>query len=176
VPFPFDIRELSADFLNYYGLFAYALKNFGGLFLDSKPDKKQLENFTTGLARQFRRNIFGISRSLKRLKNHCADAESLFGKYDLILTPVLAHSVPPIGHFSIDLSYEEVADRAVSFASFTGIQNVTGSPAISLPMGTCRNGLPIGVQFCAPYGQDKLLLELAYELEAAKPWSFIYNS
>jgi amidase len=176
VPFPFDIRELSADFLNYYGLFAYALKNFGGLFLDSKPDKKQLENFTNGLARQFRRNIFGISRSLKRLKTHCADAESLFGKYDLILTPVLAHSVPPIGHFSIDLSYEEVADRAVSFASFTGIQNVTGSPAISLPMGTCRNGLPIGAQFCAPYGQDKLLLELAYELEAAKPWSVIYNS
>lgn len=176
LPFPFDIGELSGDFLNYYGLFAYALKNFGGLFLDSKPDKKQLENFTHGLSRQFRRNVFGLSRSLKRLKASGAKAEALFDTYDLIMTPVLAHTVPQIGHFSIDLSYEDIAHRAVSFASFTGIQNITGSPAISLPLGTAGNGQPIGVHFSAPFGMDKRLLELGYELEEAKPWKFIYNS
>ena len=92
------------------------------------------------------------------------------------MTPVLAHTVPQIGHFSIDLSYEDIAHRAVSFASFTGIQNITGSPAISLPLGTASNGLPIGVHFSAPFGMDKRLLELAFELEEAKPWKFIYNS
>jgi amidase len=176
LPFPFDIDELTDDFLNYYGVFAYALRHFGGLFLDSKPDKKQLENFTTGLSAQFRRNVFGIPGSLRRLKATGAQAENLFGKYDIIMTPVLSHTVPQIGHFSTELPYAEIAKRAVSFASFTGMQNITGAPAISLPLGTSTGGLPIGVHFTAAHGRDKLLLELAYELEMAKPWKFIYNN
>ena len=80
------------------------------------------------------------------------------------------------GHFSIDLPYEEIAKRAVTFAPFMGLQNVTGSPGISLPLGTSSEGLPLGVHFVAPYGNDKRLLELAYELEQAQPWKFIYNS
>ena len=175
-PFPFDISAISSDFLNYYGLLAFTLKNLGGLFLDSRPDKKRLEPFTHGLSRQFSRRVFGISRSLKRLKASGAQTEALFDKFDLIMTPVLAHSVPRIGHFSTALSYEEVAHRAVSWASYTGMQNITGTPAISLPMGTGTEGLPIGIHFSAPFGQDRLLLELGYELEAAKPWRFIYNS
>jgi amidase len=174
--FPFEIDPLTDDFLNYYGFFAYVLKNFGGLILDSKPDKKKLENFTTGLSDQFRKNFFRIRGSLKRLKATGAATEKLFDKYDLIMTPVLSHAVPPIGHFSIDLPYAEIAKRAVSFASFTGLQNITGAPAISLPMGTSGSGLPIGVHFTAAHGQDRLLLELGYELELVKPWKFIYNS
>ena len=42
-------------------------------------------------------------------------------------------------------------------------------------MGFSRNGLPIGLQYCAAFGQDKRLLELAYDLEAAQPWKFIFN-
>jgi amidase len=48
--------------------------------------------------------------------------------------------------------------------------NVTGNPAISLPLGTDQNGMPMGVQFAAAFGMDGLLLELAYELEEAKPF------
>jgi amidase len=174
--FPFDIEGLKDDFLNYYGLLAYALRNLGGLFLDSKPDKKRLEPFTTGLSKQFGRNILRIRRSLKRLRETGVMIDSYFGKYDILMTPVLSHSVPRIGHFDITLSYPEIAQRAVAFASYTGMQNVTGSPAISLPLATASTGLPLGIHFGAAYGQDKLLLELAYQLEAAKPWKFIYNS
>ena len=92
------------------------------------------------------------------------------------MAPVLAHTVPRIGYLSIDLPREEIIKRAVDFAPFTGMQNVNGSPAISIPMGTSSDGLPIGIQFAAPLGQDRRLIELAYELEAAKPWKFIYNS
>ena len=175
-PFPIDIDELRDDFLNYYGMMAFALKNFGGLFLESKPDAKQLEPFTLGLSAQFRRHIFQLPRNLRRLREAGAFAESFFGDYDIIMTPVLAHTVPEIGYFSPELSYAEVSKRAVSFASFTGMQNVTGSPAISLPMGMSDGGLPIGMQFSSAYGQDRLLLELAYELEAAQPWRFLYNA
>jgi len=94
----------------------------------------------------------------------------LFEKFDIVMTPVLAHKTPKIGYFSPDLSYEEVTKRAIDFATYTGLYNVTGEPAISLPLGIDSDNMPLGVQFAAPYGEDQRLLELAYELEEAKPW------
>ena len=67
------------------------------------------------------------------------------------------------------------AKNAVEFATYTGLYNVTGEPAISLPMGLDSNGMPLGVQFAAPYGEDKRLIELAYELEEAKGWPSILS-
>ncbi len=55
----------------------------------------------------------------------------------------------------------------VLFACFTSIQNATGDPAISLPLGLSGDGLPIGVQVAALHGGEARLLGLAYELEAA---------
>ena len=173
---PFDISALSTDFLNYYGMLAFALSSMGRLVLDSKPDMSQLEPFTLGLSNQFKRNFMGIRKSIKRLQAAGRTMEAYFDKYDIIMTPVLAHSVPPIGHFSPGLSYEEVSQRAVSFASFTGMQNISGSPAMSIPSGTSDEGLPIGMHFIAPFGQERRLIELAYEIEEAKPWKFVYNS
>jgi amidase len=57
--------------------------------------------------------------------------------------------------------------RMNSYVNFTIIQNATGAPAISLPMGKCSNGLPIGAMFGANIGEESKLLELAFELEAA---------
>jgi amidase len=51
--------------------------------------------------------------------------------------------------------------------AFTPLQNVTGDPAISLPLAVSACGLPIGMMFSAPIGREATLLELAYELEAA---------
>jgi len=173
---PFDIEGVADDFLNYYGMLSYALLKFGTFILGEKPRYAELENFTTGLAAQFSKNMFGIRRSMRRLKERGIELESFFGKYDLLMTPVLAHTVPKIGHFDVNLPYADISRRAVEFASFTGIQNITGAPAISIPLHTDSKGLPLGIHFVAPHGQDKLLIELAYELEIAKPWKFIYNS
>ena len=96
--------------------------------------------------------------------------------FDVVMTCVSTIITPKIGYFAPTLSYEEIAGRAASFASFLPLFNISGSPAISLPLGVASNAMPVGVQFAAPFGQDGLLLELALELEAAKPWKFIYNS
>lgn len=175
-PFPFEIDNIKNDFLNYYGLMAFFIKNFGGYLLKVKMDKSKLEPFTHGLSSQFRRNIFSLRKNIRILKEtgHGAE-EHLFKKYDVIMTPTLAHKVPQIGYFPIDLPYEQIADRVVRFASFTGMQNITGSPTISLPMGQSAEGLPIGLQFIAPMGNDRLLLELAYELEEAQPWKLLHE-
>jgi amidase len=58
----------------------------------------------------------------------------------------------------------------VDWVAFTPLQNVTGDPAVSLPLAESANGLPIGMMFSARLGREATLLELAYELEEASPF------
>jgi amidase len=54
---------------------------------------------------------------------------------------------------------------------FTVLQNITGQPAISLPLASSKSGLPIGVQFVGRFGEEHLLLQLASQIEKAEPWN-----
>lgn len=87
--------------------------------------------------------------------------------FDLLLTPTLAGPPPPIGH----LSGPEGAGRVVELLQFTAQFNITGQPAISLPLHTSADGLPIGVQLVAAVGREDLLVRVAAQLEAAAPWA-----
>ena len=64
-------------------------------------------------------------------------------------------------------------ERILDWVAFTPWQNATGDPAISLPLATTSEGLPQGMMFAAGAGQEALLLELAHELEEARPWASI---
>ena len=57
-----------------------------------------------------------------------------------------------------------------AYAPFPVLANVTGLPAISLPLGRSADGLPIGVQLVAPYGREDRLLRVAARLEQVLPW------
>ncbi|MDQ3572474.1 MAG: amidase [Actinomycetota bacterium] len=94
------------------------------------------------------------------------------GGFDLLLTPTMAERPSPIG--SWDDSGErpmDAFDRALPAGAFTAIFNVTGQPAISLPMGRTDEGLPVGVQLVAPFGREDLLIAVAAQLEEAQPWT-----
>ncbi len=65
---------------------------------------------------------------------------------------------------------EIFSDRLRAFMPFTPIFNVTGQPAASLPLHWNQEGLPIGVQFAARYGDEATLFRLASQLETAAPW------
>ncbi len=96
----------------------------------------------------------------------------LHDTYDLILTPTLGEVPPPLGSF--DDSGPDPLDairRAGLTAAFTAIANVTGQPAISLPLATSEEGLPIGIQLAAPLGDEASLIRIAAQLEQARPWS-----
>ncbi|MFT5311012.1 MAG: amidase, partial [Bacteroidia bacterium] len=153
---------------------AYMTSHWGRLVVQKKVDKSLLEPFTLGLAKRFKANAFNLPKSIKALRKMGNVCSALFNQYDIIMTPVLAHRTPKIGHFSPELKFDEVSKNAVEFATYTGLQNITGEPAISLPMGLDSNGMPLGVQFAAPFGEDKRLLELAYELEEAKGWPSMF--
>ena len=61
--------------------------------------------------------------------------------------------------------------RMGNYAMFTSLFNITGQPAISLPLHWTADGLPIGVQLVGPYGREDVLIRLASQLEQARPWS-----
>ena len=87
--------------------------------------------------------------------------------FDVLVTPTLAGPPPKIGA----LSGDDSTDRIREIMQYTAQFNMTGQPAISLPLHTSASGLPMGVQFVgAPYRED-LLIRLAAQIEAAAPWS-----
>jgi amidase len=96
----------------------------------------------------------------------------LYSTYDLLLTPTLGEVPPPLGSF--DDSGPDPLDairRAGLTAAFTALCNVTGQPAISLPLHWSEEGLPIGTQLIGAYGAEDLLIRVASQLEQAHPWA-----
>jgi amidase len=66
---------------------------------------------------------------------------------------------------------EEIAKTLFDWLPYTPIFNLTGQPAMSVPLYWTPDGLPVGVQFAARFGDDATLFRLAGQLEAAQPWS-----
>jgi amidase len=92
--------------------------------------------------------------------------------WDLLLTPTLAEPPPLLSEFAPDPT-DPLAQsrRAARFVPFTPAFNMSGQPAISLPLHWNADGLPIGVQLVAAYGREDLLIRVASQLEAAQPWA-----
>jgi len=93
------------------------------------------------------------------------------GRYDLLLSPTM--TIPPtrLGAFqpTPDDPMKWVGVTH-SFAAFTRIQNMTGQPAMSVPLFWNKDNIPIGVQFAGRFGDEATLFRLAAQLEQARPW------
>lgn len=97
-------------------------------------------------------------------------AVSAHAEFDAVLTPILAQLPRPIGWFS-SVSPPENFERQKRFIPYAALYNVTGQPAVCLPMHWTEDGLPVGVQLVGrPAGEAKLLA-LAGQLERAHPWA-----
>ena len=92
-------------------------------------------------------------------------------EFDLLVTPTMAIEPPPVGllaqvHAQPDFPPIEI----MSMAAFTAVFNITGQPAVSLPLHVAPSGLPVGVQIVAGAFRDAQLIRVAAQLEAADPW------
>ena len=130
-----------------------------------RPDAQLILVDTPGLHRP--RTLLG-----ERLNDMVRES---LGDVDVVLTPVLTHTTPQIGYLAADLDFETHLERVSAYVGFTPLHNVTGAPAISLPLGRTSDGRPIGVMIQARRGQDRMLLELAHELEAAAPFARVWD-
>jgi amidase len=88
--------------------------------------------------------------------------------FDVLVSPVIAVPPPPIGWLS---DPELGTERLTSILQFTAQFNVSGQPAMSLPLHWSHDDLPIGVQFVGPIDDEALLIRLASQLESAAPWA-----
>jgi len=110
--------------------------------------------------------------ALEQLQGYARDVATWWaGGFDILLTPTLTRPPVPLGFVGPEVDPMEAFTRLAGLTSFSMPFNVTGQPAISLPMHWNAEGLPIGVQLVAAYGREDLLLRVASQLEVAQPWA-----
>jgi amidase len=161
-----------SDFVLYWGLLAMGQIQLNKRTFDGF-DVTRLDNLSRGLDRHARRNLHRIPLALLRLSRTRRYTARLARTYDVVMTPTLADEPPQIGYLDPMADYGQIIDRLQDWVAFTPLQNVTGEPAVSLPLALSANGLPVGMMFSASTGHEARLLELAYELEDARPWARI---
>ncbi len=166
-------KQFADDFSLYWGMMAFAVKHSGRLSINRSFDASRLDSLSLGLANYYKKRMIKTPAALFRLAKAGQDFRTSFEDYDLLLSPVLSRVTPPLGYLSPSVPFEELFTRLMAYVGFTPMANVAGTPAISLPMGMSATGLPIGLQFSADRGQEQTLLELAFELEAAKGWPLL---
>ena len=161
-----------ADFAHYWAMLAFSVQKFGKRLYSKDFDATQLDPLTNFLAKRFLRNVLRTPRAISGLKKTTVQYAAAFDDagIDAVLSPTLCHTTPRLGYLSPDVEFPEMFDRLMSYVGFTPLQNASGAPGISLPGGQTAEGLPIGIHLGARFGQERTLLELAYELEAERPF------
>jgi amidase len=163
---PFS-QETKIDFLAYWSMLSYLIVRFGKFSYGWGFKARQVEPFTRQMAKTFPKVLWGSRTIVRRLRQFAAEYDALHGAYDVLLSPVLAHPTPQLGYFDPSINFFSSIEKLSQYVNFTIFQNVSGAPAISLPMAESSEGLPLGVQFAGKVGADRLVLELALELEQA---------
>ncbi|MGI8779773.1 MAG: amidase [Solirubrobacteraceae bacterium] len=160
-------------FLQVFGPAATLGIAFGELLAGRPPLDDEIEPMSRAimeLARELPST--GYLTALAQLQLIARGTVAFFADYDLLLTPVLASRPLAIGELH-GCGDDPLADlrRAGAFAPYTALFNVTGQPAVSVPIGFGEDGLPTAVQLVGhPLGEETLL-QVAAQLETARPWA-----
>jgi len=136
------------------------------------------ENLETSVWAAFQHGLALKATDLERAESQanmvCRAVGQFFTRCDVLMTPTLATPPQKLGALDANapgMTLQRWFEACTAAVPFTGLFNMTGQPAISLPLGESREGLPIGIQFVAPYGDEATLYRLAGELERAAPWA-----
>jgi len=176
---PIDIPvsdQFMDDFVNVWAMSAFACQHFGKIIFGKHYQSENLTKLTKGLAKHYWKNKLSTPFFISRLKKSYYDYQKMLAglQLDILLTPTLSHAAPELGYLGMNLEFEDMFPRMMKWACFSPYSNASGAPSISLPLGFDeKKGLPIGMLFWANHGEEKLLLELALQLEEAQPWKKI---
>lgn len=92
-------------------------------------------------------------------------------EYDLVLSPAMPEPPIPIGEiYREEGDFDAFRHHQDHYLSLTQVQNVTGQPAMSVPLWQSPDDLPVGMMFVARYGDEATLFSLAAQLEQSRPW------
>jgi amidase len=167
-------REFINDFLLLWAEgaaeFADAIAGFAGRPVDADL----LEPFSLGLVRMWKNAPPAAPReAFARLQKAAQAYDPWFAsnRFDVVMSPVLAWAPPPLGAVGPTVPFDTLIERLTEYVGYTTYHNVAGAPAMSVPLHWTDSGLPVGTQFAARTGGEGLLFQLAYQLEAARPWA-----
>jgi amidase len=186
-----DERQLSRDFLTMW--FAAVSRQVGlaRAATGCGPDAFELDTrVMAALGRATPAPVYIAAHD--RWNDHTRALSAFHGRYDLLLTPTLARPPVRIGELAAPphleraerallalratrlLALTDLVDQLVTQnlgpVPFTQLANITGRPAMSVPLHWTAGGLPLGVQFVGPLGAEGRMLALAAQLETARPW------
>ena len=147
---------------------------YGELLGGPAPEDDEIEPLTRAMLEQAAGDQLGRATSAPwpSCRRWRAAIVAFFAEYDLLLTPALAERPLPIGDCN-GVGERPLADlaRSGAFTPFTSLFNITGQPAITVPVGFGEDALPTSVQIVGkPLGEDTLL-QIAAQIEAARPWA-----
>jgi amidase len=146
---------------------------FGGMVTGREPSAELIEPLSWIMWEGIReRSALDYLLARTQLTNVSRGIIGLWETYDVVLTPGLAQRPVPIGEIDAcsDDPWEDFR-RSGQFTPYTAIFNVTGQPAISVPLFHGDDGLPLPVQLAGRPADEATLLSLAAQLEAARPWA-----
>jgi amidase len=108
--------------------------------------------------------------AIEKAQRWARDVAAWWTDHDLLLTPTVTAPTPPLGYVGPPAELTDMFSRMGALVGFSMPFNVTGQPAISLPLTHDADGMPVGVQLVGAYGREDVLLRVASQLEAAHPW------
>jgi len=167
-----DYEPLAEAFMLIISAHMAAGLDQAGQLLGKKVTADRVEPWAWSLAQRGWKASAADFANTKAIVNTSTRAVAGFlARYDLILTPALGAPPPELGYLdTVKLSHEVMLRRLLDFIPFTWLHNVTGLPAMSVPLHWNAQGLPVGVQFAGRYADEATLYRLAGQLEEARPW------
>lgn len=177
-PWPVNANEMADAYAKFFGGKVGALKQA----VEAASGKPLMESglLTRLLASNIEASAAFSPEDIAKGKAYLDTLAPMFAKvfqqYDVLLAPVAPVVAPPLfEHTPQELWSDAMADYVAGRLKFTSPINFAGCPAMSVPLSWSKKlGIPVGSHFIAAVGQDRLLYELAYELEAARPWRNIW--
>jgi amidase len=170
---PWSGLNLLPDFARAFGPLISFTTFLGGRIAGREPTAEDVEPLTWALYEHAReQDTIKYLSAHARLESVARSIVQALEPYDVVLTPALARRPVPIGEIH-GLGPDPMGNFRKSgyFTPFTAIVNVTGQPAIALPLYHGDDGLPASVQLIGPPAREEVLLGLAAQLEAALPWA-----
>ncbi|MBJ7596853.1 amidase family protein [Candidatus Nephthysia bennettiae] len=176
--FPFtpaglDGEELTSAFLVLYTAGVGAAVAAWSAVLGREPASDELEPLTWAMREvAMERGAVDYLLALARLQLMSRQIAAFYSDFDVWLMPVLAEPPVPLGTFDAPPGNPLFPLlRAALYVPFTPFANVTGQPAMSVPLYWTETGLPVGSQFMGRYADEATLIRLAAQLEQARPWA-----
>ena len=167
-----DGEQFTQDFILLWAAGAADVVRLVQANAGGAPLNQLLEPLTLDLAQHYAAQGQGkLVEAIGRLRGVEAAYAQFFANHDVMLTPVLAAPPIALGQIAPALGMQVGFTRVLEYVTYTPLQNVSGGPAMSVPLSWSRGGLPIGSHFSAAKGDERKLLELAYELDHARPWA-----